>query len=372
MPRSLRRAAEPSSGRRAGHRESASCRSAATPCPSAGKPSTRQLTFVTIATDGELVDGIRAHLRERARAGFTAAFVESAGGVHSPTLAGSSQLQAYRPLRLPTVLVASHALGGISATLSAYESLLLRGYDVDAVLCFDEERYDNAAYFGRWFAERGIAFASIASPPPRQSQRDAETSSMRGYYDRAVGPLSPIVAELQRLHSRRLADLDTAGQRALNGFWWPFVQHELVRRPDEVMLIDSAHGDAFAVAKPNRAPDEDLIEPTFDGSASWWTQAFGHAHHEIALAVAHAAGRYGHVMFPTASHPPALRLTERLLETVGSGWASRVFFSDDGSTAMEIALKMALRVRADTLGEDVDLTALGIVGLSGGYHGAPL
>ena len=51
----------------------------------------------------------------------------------------------------------------------------------------------------------------------------------------------------------------------------------------------------------------------------------------LAAAVAHAAGRYGHVMFPENAHQPALDVASKLLAGVGSGWASRAFFSDDGS-----------------------------------------
>jgi dethiobiotin synthetase/adenosylmethionine--8-amino-7-oxononanoate aminotransferase len=48
-------------------------------------------------------------------------------------------------------------------------------------------------------------------------------------------------------------------------------------------------------------------------------------------------------MFPENAHEPALQLSEKLLETVGKQWASRVYFSDDGSTAVEVGLKMAFR-----------------------------
>ena len=57
----------------------------------------------------------------------------------------------------------------------------------------------------------------------------------------------------------------------------------------------------------------------------------------------HATARWGHVMYPEAAHKPALELADRLLKGPGSGWAQRVFYSDDGSTAVEIGLKMALR-----------------------------
>ena len=49
--------------------------------------------------------------------------------------------------------------------------------------------------------------------------------------------------------------------------------------------------------------------------------------------MAYAAGRYGHVMFPENVHMPALRCAQRLLATVGHGWADKVFFSDDGYVA---------------------------------------
>lgn len=50
----------------------------------------------------------------------------------------------------------------------------------------------------------------------------------------------------------------------------------------------------------------------------------------MVAAIAHAAGRYGHVMFPENAHQPALDVAARLLASVGRGWAARAFFSDDG------------------------------------------
>ncbi|KAG8739295.1 hypothetical protein FRC12_016373 [Ceratobasidium sp. 428] len=121
-----------------------------------------------------------------------------------------------------------------------------------------------------------------------------------------------------------------------------------------------------------------LLAPHIDGSASWWTQAFGHAHPKFALAAAHAAGRYGHVLFPLAVHAPALELAENLIRGPGAGWAERVFYSDDGSTAVEVALKMAVRAvalrRRQTNPAEANLTRaerpeLGALGLKGSYHG---
>ena len=77
------------------------------------------------------------------------------------------------------------------------------------------------------------------------------------------------------------------------------------------------------------------------------------------------------MIFPQASHLPALRLAERLVhEGPGAGWASRAYFSDDGSTGMEVALKMAFRAFSKREGwrKHAD-PELGVIGLKGSYHG---
>lgn len=63
--------------------------------------------------------------------------IETAGGVASPGPSGTLQCDLYRPFRIPAVLVGDGRLGGISGTVSAYESLKLRGYDVVAVVLED-------------------------------------------------------------------------------------------------------------------------------------------------------------------------------------------------------------------------------------------
>jgi len=101
-----------------------------------------------------------------------------------------------------------------------------------------------------------------------------------------------------------------------------------------------------------------------------YRQAHTHAHPRLTVAAAEAAGRYGHVLFPSGTHAPALELAEKLLDTVGKGWAERVFYSDNGSTGMEVALKMALRASGRRYGwEGVVGENVGVIGLKGGYHG---
>ncbi|WFD43586.1 hypothetical protein MPSI1_002249 [Malassezia psittaci] len=371
------------------------------------------------ATDAALLHKVRAWLDFHAdpAQGTDFAIVETAGGVHSPAPSGASQADLLRPLRLPTVLVGSSKLGGISITRTAFECLHMRGYDVDAVLLFPSPRYQNDVYLRQWLNDEfnipvytvgGPSEDGWGAPPPRAASNTEDVAQMHAYYrglvhgnarqtsDRVSEPevggngLMDVVRHLQISHKNRHKNLNSMAPRTYTQCWWPFTQHTRYQ-PEQVMTIDSAHGDHFAVYQT------DALKPVLDGSASWWTQCLGHAHPRLSMAAAYAAGRYGHVLFPGAANAPALELTERMLgrhpmsfQAPGKHWADRVFFSDDGSTAMEVALKMAIESCARRYDPQPSLPAtqtrvaqgkqpgsLGgrpkrqwkVLGLQGSYHG---
>lgn len=80
----------------------------------------------------------------------------------------------------------------------------------------------------------------------------------------------------------------------------------------------------------------------FDGVSSLWVNVFGHRRREIDEAIRSQLDRLAHSTFLGLSHAPAIELSEKLLTAAPEGF-SRVFYSDNGSTAMEIAIKMALQ-----------------------------
>ncbi|MCU0432705.1 MAG: adenosylmethionine--8-amino-7-oxononanoate transaminase [Bacteroidia bacterium] len=78
-----------------------------------------------------------------------------------------------------------------------------------------------------------------------------------------------------------------------------------------------------------------------DATASWWVNLHGHAHPYIAQKIAVQLVTLEHAIFSGFTHEPAVELAERLLGRLPH--MSKVFYSDDGSTAVEVALKMALQ-----------------------------
>jgi adenosylmethionine-8-amino-7-oxononanoate aminotransferase len=101
-----------------------------------------------------------------------------------------------------------------------------------------------------------------------------------------------------------------------------------------------------------------------DGIASWWTACHGYNHPTIGDAVRRQLNAMPHVMFGGLVHEPALTLARRLTALLPGG-LDRVFFTDSGSVAVEVAMKMAIQYRLNR-GER-DRTQ--ILAFRGGYHG---
>jgi adenosylmethionine---8-amino-7-oxononanoate aminotransferase len=104
-----------------------------------------------------------------------------------------------------------------------------------------------------------------------------------------------------------------------------------------------------------------------DGISSWWVNIHGHSHPRLNQALADQAERLEHVIFAGATHPPAVDLAERLLGALPGG-LTRVFYSDNGSTAVEVAVKMAIQYWRNT-SDGTGSSRHRIVALHHAYHG---
>lgn len=100
-----------------------------------------------------------------------------------------------------------------------------------------------------------------------------------------------------------------------------------------------------------------------DAVSSWWVNLHGHSHPHIAKAVAEQAASLEHVIFAGFTHEPAVQLAEALVRILPSN-QKKIFYSDNGSTAVEVALKMAFQYWHN---KGVQKTK--VIALDGAYHG---
>ncbi|GAB2690648.1 adenosylmethionine--8-amino-7-oxononanoate transaminase [Mucilaginibacter koreensis] len=119
-------------------------------------------------------------------------------------------------------------------------------------------------------------------------------------------------------------------ERDLNVIWHPYTQMQTARPPvpivrGEGVLLFDEQGNSY-----------------IDAVSSWWVNIHGHAHPYIAKKVAEQLLQLEHVIFAGFTHPAAVELAERLLAILPDNQA-KVFYSDNGSTAIEVALKMCLQ-----------------------------
>lgn len=109
--------------------------------------------------------------------------------------------------------------------------------------------------------------------------------------------------------------------------WHPFTQHGL---EEPIPLVTRAEGAILHTADGRRV---------VDAISSWWVTTHGHCHPRIVAAIAEQAGQLDQLIFAGWTHEPGDRLARELVELLGLPY---VFYSDSGSTAVEVALKMAL------------------------------
>ena len=101
-----------------------------------------------------------------------------------------------------------------------------------------------------------------------------------------------------------------------------------------------------------------------DGISSWWVNIHGHAHPRLNQALYEQSKKLEHVIFAGATHEPAVELAERLVGVLPAG-LTKIFYSDNGSTAVEVAIKMALQYWRNSARPE----RRRIVALRHAYHG---
>lgn len=152
------------------------------------------------------------------------------------------------------------------------------------------------------------------------------------------------------------SDSVLAGDRA--HLWHPYTPMQEYLERGEPLVVSAARGSRLFDARGRSY---------IDGNASWWCSTLGHQHPRLVAALKAQADEMCHVALAGITHEPAAALSAELCGVAPAG-LSRVFFSDDGSTAVEVALKLALQYWAQN-----GRPARGrFLALDGAFHGETL
>jgi len=140
-------------------------------------------------------------------------------------------------------------------------------------------------------------------------------------------------------------------ERDKKHLWHPLTQHQL-------------HPNHLAIAKAKGAVlYDDQGKSYIDGIASWYTCMYGHSHPHIIKRVTEQMQTLDHVVFAGFTHEPAVKLSEALIPILPKG-QEKIFFSDNGSTSVDIAIKMALQFHFNNGNKRSK-----IIALENGFHG---
>jgi len=235
--------------------------------------------------------------------------IETFGGPLSPLTEDTLQLELIRAFKMQVLLAASSAVGAVGRVLAAERALEdVKPFGV--VLLGPEDPFAMEQIQRH---RPGLPVIPWAMPSG-EWRPDSVAAAAAGLRDRLA-----IRAPLRGLR--------VAANRGV--IWHPYTP---LQDADEPLPVVSTEREFLQLADGRRI---------IDGISSWWTILHGHREPAIMQAIRDATRRLDHVLFAGATHPDAERLAGQLLGAMPWPAGGRVFYSDNGSTAVEVALKMA-------------------------------
>ncbi len=287
----------------------------------------------------------------RLQARYDIVLVEGAGGLLAPVDAQYDMADLAQELSLPLIIVSRLGLGTINHTLLTLREAERRGLLVTGVIFSDilggekglPEKTNPLA-----IAQRGNVPILGTVPFLKKKDPASVLSACRGKID-----LPPLIGQPQRLTKELLA-------QDKKYVWHPFTQMKDWNAdvPGVPLVIDRAQGAYLFDTNGNRY---------LDGVSSLWVTVHGHNRREITDAISSQTAKLDHSTMLGLANEPAVRLAKELVAIAPEGLV-KVFYSDNGSTSVEIAVKMAYQYWQNT-GKIKKTT---ICHLKNSYHGDTL
>jgi adenosylmethionine-8-amino-7-oxononanoate aminotransferase len=270
--------------------------------------------------------------------------IETFGGPLSPLTHDVLQIELIRALQSPVILVSSSAVGAVGRTLAAMRAM----EDYQVVPEFVVLLGPEDPFAAEQIARHGQKTRVLSFPRP---EGEWTSEALRTIVS-GTPETWKVFAREQSAEARTSPGSANLVMRDRAVAWHPYTS---LADPADPLPVASADHEFLHLAD-----GRSLI----DAVSSWWTILHGHRHPPLIHALRSALDTLDHVLFAGVTHEPAIALAELLLGS--TPWRNgRVFYSDNGSTAVEVALKMAYQFWCHR-GEPQRTL---FVGFENGYHG---
>lgn len=269
--------------------------------------------------------------------------VEGAGGLEVPLNSEWRTSRLIKAMDFPVVVVASTRLGTINHTILTVEKARALGLNVLGVVLNGPAETGTPDLLSDLLAREGIPVL-FHLPMVEAPTKIAEFAA-----------LSSQIIELKKKAEAHFVFKSDATQKDRAYVWHPFTQH---KTEPEFPVVKSGSGSVLRF--------ENGVE-AIDGISSWWVNLHGHSEPRIAAAIGAQAAKLEHAVFAGYTHVPAVELAERLVKKAQAAnpHIQRAFYSDNGSTAVEVALKMAYQWHQ----QKGETGRTHFLALKGSYHG---
>ncbi|GMT42021.1 MAG: hypothetical protein IEMM0002_0432 [bacterium] len=286
--------------------------------------------------------------------------VEGAGGLMAPLTKNDSWPDLIRMLDIPIVIVTHPALGMIHETLSTGMAAEMYGLESLGMLLVETGSDDSKKH-----PKTDIALLEDRAQMPMLgflpytdavAKKNVNCKKFRFHVEKHIDA-GPIVDFIERRESsklqKRLEKIDG------NNIWHPFTQmREWETEP--MLIIESGSGVMLKDVHGRKY---------YDGHSSYWVNVHGHCHPRLVRKLVSQAARLDHSTLLGLGNRPAIELADALLKIVPSA-LEKVFYSDNGSTAVEVGLKMAFQYHRQKEGKNTKRKKF--AALINGYHGDTL
>jgi len=274
--------------------------------------------------------------------------VEGAGGLMVPLTKDYLVADLVRDLDIELIIVSRLGLGTINHTLLTVEQAKAHGIPVAGIMFSDNGKAKGIPARTNPQAIKELSGVPVLGIIPKLKRFDSKYV-LNQCRKINIGPLRKGTA--CRAPTAQLAELDR------RYVWHPFTQmKDWVQ--DDPLIIERGEGSYVIDTDGNRY---------LDGVSSLWVNVHGHRRKEIDQAVRNQINRISHSTFLGLSNVPAVELAEKLIEIAPRG-LRKVFYSDNGSTAVEIGVKMAYQYWQN-IGRK---SKKSLVHLTNAYHGDTL